>query len=133
MHSALALLPAAQLENDSEFTHTLNTAFGAVINTHARISEYLSIYIDHAIRNHLKDQTSGDIEEVTPPSHVRRGALLSTRICPHTLTSFHALWQIFDRAIRLFRLLREKDVFERSALALPLARSISWLVLYFCV
>eukprot|EP00037_Helgoeca_nana_P013850 m.127877 g.127877 ORF g.127877 m.127877 type:complete len:741 (-) comp22263_c0_seq1:976-3198(-) len=71
------------LENDSEFTHTLNTAFGAVINTHARISEYLSIYIDHAIRNHLKDQTSGDIEE------------------------------IFDRAIRLFRLLREKDVFER--------------------
>eukprot|EP00038_Savillea_parva_P001555 m.105031 g.105031 ORF g.105031 m.105031 type:complete len:745 (+) comp10544_c0_seq6:258-2492(+) len=72
-----------KLNNDSEFAHTLNTAFGAVINTHARISEYLSIYIDHTIRNHIKDQTNGDIEK------------------------------IFDRSIRLFRLLREKDVFER--------------------
>jgi len=71
-----------KLDSISEFTHVLNTAFGDVINTHARICEYVSIFIDHSIRNHMKEQ-SADIE------------------------------QVFDRAIRLFRLLREKDVFER--------------------
>eukprot|EP00035_Acanthoeca_spectabilis_P011079 m.195079 g.195079 ORF g.195079 m.195079 type:complete len:737 (-) comp15223_c0_seq2:854-3064(-) len=72
-----------KLECDSDFTHTLNTAFSAVINTHKRISEYLSIYIDHVIRVHVKEKSSDNVE------------------------------QVFDRAIRLFRLLTEKDVFER--------------------
>lgn len=80
------------LNNDSHFMHIVNVSFAEVINKHDRIAEYVSIYIDHLLRAHAKESSSS----ASPAS-----------------TAFKDVDTALDYAIKLFRLMTEKDVFER--------------------
>eukprot|EP00040_Diaphanoeca_grandis_P013453 m.68000 g.68000 ORF g.68000 m.68000 type:complete len:738 (-) comp23901_c0_seq1:284-2497(-) len=70
-------------ENDPKILRGINSTYHVLLNKHDRIEEYLSMYIDHVLKSSLKDIADNNIEVV------------------------------LDRAIRMFRLLQEKDVFER--------------------
>eukprot|EP00041_Stephanoeca_diplocostata_P002341 m.25740 g.25740 ORF g.25740 m.25740 type:complete len:872 (+) comp13219_c1_seq1:203-2818(+) len=85
------LLNALSVNND--FHHVINTSFADVINKHDRFPEYISIYIDHLLRSQSKD-------------------LVSPGAIPGA-TAFKDTETAIDYAIKLFRLMTEKDVFER--------------------
>ena len=70
-------------QNDKTFKIDIYSGLEDVVNTDARFPELLSLFIDHVLKKGVKEMTEREVESS------------------------------FDQAIQLFRLLREKDVFER--------------------
>ena len=67
----------------AQFKRTIQTDFEYFVNEHKRAAEFLSLYIDDVLKNASKKMNEENAE------------------------------QLLDKTIILFRLLQEKDVFER--------------------
>lgn len=87
-------------QNDPAFQRTQNQAFEAALNSNRHSPEFLSLYIDEKLKRGLRGVSEDEVEAV------------------------------IERAVELFRLISEKDVFERYykthlARRLLLAKSVS--------
>jgi len=70
-------------DNDGTCRRAFYSAYTSIVNTTQVFPEYLSLFIDDRLKRGCKDMSEAEIEEV------------------------------FDKSINLFRLLSEKDIFER--------------------